>query len=98
MSVVALRLLNLRERMRRMPEAPSDESGLDSLELKILSKRLHRTLKTVRDVALAIGRLGGHMNRKADGLPGWITLWRGMLELQTLASGARLILKMKRFG
>ncbi|MFP5501956.1 MAG: IS4 family transposase, partial [Candidatus Sericytochromatia bacterium] len=38
---------------------------------------------------LAVGRLGGHMNRKADGSPGWLTLWRGMLELQTLVAGAR---------
>lgn len=98
MSVVALRLLDLRERMRWMPDAPSDESGLDPLELKILAKRLDRRLKTIRDVVLAIGRLGGHMNRKADGSPGWLTLWRGMLELQTLVAGARLAAQLKRFG
>jgi len=45
---------------------------------------------TVRDVALAIGRLGGHMNRASDGMPGWITLWRGMRELQLLVEGVRL--------
>jgi hypothetical protein len=29
----------------------------------------------VAEVALAVGRLGGRLNRKSDGLPGWITLW-----------------------
>jgi hypothetical protein len=39
---------------------------------------------------LAVGRLGGHMNRKADGMPGWITLWRGMTKLRLLVQGAKL--------
>ncbi len=48
--------------------------------------------------ALQIGRLGGHMNRKADGMPGWITLWRGMEKLRLLVEGVRLAHKLKRFG
>ena len=32
---------------------------------------------SIRDFTLALGRLGGHQNRKSDGMPGWITLWRG---------------------
>jgi len=39
------------------------------------------------EVALAVGRLGGRLNRKSDGLPGWITLWRGWKILQTLVEG-----------
>jgi hypothetical protein len=39
MSVVALRLLDLRERLRTHPDAPAAESGLDELELKILNFR-----------------------------------------------------------
>jgi hypothetical protein len=89
MSVVALRLVELREQVRRDADAPASESGLSELELAILSRRLHRDLKTVRDVALAIGRLGGHMNRASDGMPGWITLWRGMHELHLMAEGVR---------
>jgi hypothetical protein len=30
------------------------------------------------------------MNRKADGMPGWITLWRGMKALRLMARGAEL--------
>lgn len=97
-SIVALRLLDLRERTRLAPEAPAEEAGLTELELTILRQILKRAIKTVREVALAIGRLGGHMNRKSDGLPGWQTLFRGMTKLNNLVEGACIALKLKRFG
>lgn len=98
MSLTALRLVDLRERLRIAPDAPASEAGLDPLELKILSRETKRYLKTTRDVALAIGRLGGHMNRKADGLPGLITLWHGYTKLQMLVRGARHGMHLARFG
>ena len=97
-SVVALRLLDLRERVRLAPDAPAEQAGLSELELTVLGECLNRSLKTVREVALAIGRLGGHMNRKGDGLPGWQTLFRGMAKLNDLVQGARIALKLKRSG
>jgi len=96
MSVVALRLLHLREIVRIVPDAPPEASGLSQLELAVLAEKTKRSLLTVRDVALALGRLGGHLNRKSDGLPGWITLWRGYLELQVLVEGVRLAHKLKK--
>lgn len=98
MSVAALRLIDLRERGRLSPDEPAEASGLDPLELKLLSVRLNRTLTTIRDVTLAIGRLGGHMNRKSDGMPGWQTLWEGWKELQAMVAGARLLLQMQENG
>jgi hypothetical protein len=97
-SVVALRLLDLREAVRLAPDAPAEQAGLSELELSVLSESVARPLKTVRDVALAIGRLGGHMNRKGDGMPGWITLFRGMAKLNDLVEGARIALKLQRSG
>jgi hypothetical protein len=91
MSVVTLRLLDLRERAWVNPEAPAEQSRLDTVERELLSRRLGRVLETVRDVILALGRLGGHMNRKADGLPGWLTLHRGRKVLQNMVEGARLM-------
>lgn len=88
MSVAALRLLHLREMARLLPEAPAALTGLSELELEVLAYRVKKPLPTVRDVILGIGRLGGHLNRKGDGLPGWITLWRGWQYLQTLVEGA----------
>jgi hypothetical protein len=98
MSVDALRLLELREALRIGPDAPATASGLNALELKILKLKTKRPLKTVNDVNLALGRLGGHMNRKSDGLPGLITLWRGMKKLRALVEGARLGSQLSGFG
>lgn len=90
MSVVALRLLDLKELGRRLPEAAASGSGLDAEEREILGVAVGRELTTVSEVLLAVGRLGGHMNRRSDGMPGWITLWRGMTKLRLLVEGARL--------
>lgn len=90
MSVVALRLLDLRELGRAVPEAPASVTGLSVLELELLSLAVNQTLTTVASVLLALGRLGGHMNRRSDGMPGWITLWRGMKMLRLLVRGAEL--------
>ena len=91
MSIVGLRILDLRERLRMNPEAPAEESGLDELELKVLRKYLKREIKTVKCVALAIGRLGGHQNRKGDGMPGVLSLWWGMSRFLGIMEGVRLM-------
>ena len=98
MSVVALRLVGLREQVRRQPQRPADEAGLDKLTLAVLRRTAHHPIQTVADVALAIGRLGGHLNRHHDGLPGWQTLWRGMQILELLVDGVRLSRKLPGFG
>jgi hypothetical protein len=90
LSVVALQLLVLRERARVSPDAPASESGLDEDEVEMLEAATRRRLVSARDVALALGRLGGHMNRPSDGLPGWQTLWRGLTHLRAMVDGARL--------
>jgi hypothetical protein len=90
MSIVALRLLDLRELGRAAPEAAAAVTGLSPIELEILELAVDRRLTTVACVVLALGRLGGHMNRRRDGMPGWITLWRGMKTLRQLVKGAEL--------
>jgi hypothetical protein len=99
MSVVAIRLLDLRESVRAAPGAPAESSGVDPLSITLLERHVGRRLDTVGDVALAIGRLGGHMGRKRDGLPGWKTLWLGLTRLDAMTLGARLALQQQsRFG
>jgi hypothetical protein len=90
MSLVALRLLDIRELGRAAPEAPAAITGLSAVELDILSIAVNRTLSTVASVRLALSRLGGHMNRRCDGMPGWITLWRGMKVLRLMVKGAEI--------
>ena len=89
MSVVALRLLDLRELGRGFADSAAACTGLDELELEVLSLAVDRELKTVAEVLFAVGRLGGHMNRRKDGSPGSITLWRGMKALRLLVGGAK---------
>ena len=96
MSVVAVRLLALKEQARVDPQAPAEKSGFEPEELHVLAAATERRLNTTGEVILAVGRLGGHMNRKGDGLPGWQTLWRGMSRLATLVEGYRL--GRSRFG
>ena len=98
MSLVALRLIDLREAVRIEPEAPAAQSGLAPLELAVLRVKLKRPIKTVREAALAVGRLGGHMNRKGDGLPGWHTLWVGMKKLHDIVQGVLLAQSIPKFG
>jgi hypothetical protein len=96
LSVVALRLLQVREVARLVPDAPPPASGLSQLELDVLAARTERRLDTVSAVAVAVGHLGGHLNRTRDGLPGWLTLWRGYLILQVLVEGVRLAHKLEK--
>jgi hypothetical protein len=98
MSIVAVRLLELRERLRQTPTAPAEEAGLTELELTVLRARSPKPLLTVGEVSLALGRLGGHLNRTGDGWPGWLTLWRGWQVLQTLIDGVLLARKLGQFG
>jgi hypothetical protein len=94
MSIVALRLLDIRELGRAAPEAPAALTGLSTLELAFLSLAVDRTLTTVASVIMALGRLGGHMNRPSDGMPGWITLWRGMHALRLMVKGAEMAINL----
>jgi Transposase DNA-binding len=98
MAIVAVRLLALKELVHLNAAAPANTSGLSALELQVLSITLQRDLQTVHDVALALGRLGGHMNRPSDGLPGWQSLWAGMRKLITLLEGVMLAQSLKSFG
>lgn len=98
LSIVAVRLLELRERLRQTPTAPAEGAGLTEVELSVLRARSGKALLTVGEVALALGRLGGHLNRTGDGWPGWLTLWRGWQVLQTLIDGVLLARKLDQFG
>jgi len=60
--------------------------ALPKLWVRVLSIWRHQEVcpLMLAEFTLALGRLGGHLNRKSDGLPGWITLWRGWERLHTM--------------
>lgn len=90
LSVVALALVDLREKSRLEPDAPAETSALTSLELRVLRYQSRRPLDTVRAVYLALAALGGHLGRTGDGPPGWQTLWLGRRSLRLLVEGVQM--------
>lgn len=101
LSVVAVTLLNLREASRR---ADADTRRADTLlsseYIEVLSLKRYGEVRddlTVREFFLALARLGGHQNRKCDGHPGWLVLWRGWMKLQAMLDGYRAA-KRKKCG
>ena len=96
LSPLAVRLLQVRACAREDPERPAYEV-IEPLMLAVLAEHaggspLSMTLGTFwREVA----RLGGYLARSHDGPPGWRTIWKGWLSLQTLLEGAHLILHLR---
>jgi hypothetical protein len=95
LSVTAVMLLNLRQAARR-PDAKERQATEVVAPIYEEVLRAHRYKNkprgemTVYEFYLAVARLGGHMNRKADGFPGWLTLWRGWQKLESMVAGAKI--------
>jgi hypothetical protein len=94
-SAVAVFLLQLREWSRLDPEAPCTEV-LDAETWPVLYAAVHGyaappdlATPTIRQAVLWIGRLGGHVGRKGDGMPGIRVLWRGWRDLSRFVAVAR---------
>ena len=91
LSIVALTLLNLREASRRDDARTRRADTLLSCEyVEVLSLKRYGKVRvdlTVHEFFLALARLGGHQNRKCDGHPGWLVLWRGWMKLQAMLDG-----------
>ena len=95
-SAIAVRIVGMRDRVRRTPDAPCSVE-LSEDEWRVLWAHKHdrpaaavQTPPTLRQAVLWIGRLGGHLGRKRDGMPGVRTLWRGLRDLQILVAGYRI--------
>jgi hypothetical protein len=93
LSVVAVQLLILRQQGRDAELGSRPATAVVSVEEEQVLRGWrygsgHEPL-TVAEFFLALARLGGHLNRKSDGAPGWQTLWRGWQKLQLMVQGAR---------
>lgn len=84
-SVVAVRLLQVRCEARTNPTRPASElipaRWITTLTALRTTKGKGPSIVTVRDFYRQLAGLGGHLLRKRDGEPGWITLWRGFEKL-----------------
>lgn len=94
LSVLAVRLLQLKMVARRDPEQPAAQvvpkEWLAAMPL-LLKKR--RPMKTVRDFFRGLAQLGGFLGRKGDGEPGWQTIWGGLEKLLLCLRGADVLAK-----
>jgi hypothetical protein len=94
LSVLTTTLLNLRD-AARAPDADtrpaSDVVNQEYIDVLVrhYSTRLSGFV-SVKAFYMHVARLGGHQNRKCDGFPGWLTLWRGWMKLESMALGYRL--------
>jgi hypothetical protein len=91
LSVVAVRVLQLRQAERQHPEAPASAvaSGLERALVAAAAPGLSAEAMTVGQFVRAVARLGGFLGRRGDGAPGWKTLWRGYQRLQDMVAGCQ---------
>ena len=93
MSVVAVRLLQLKSVARTAPDRPARRL-IPRRWIKMLQavrKNLKKTASlTIGQFYRELAKLGGFLGRKSDGEPGWITIWRGWQKLHLLVRGAQL--------
>lgn len=95
LSVVAVRLLQLKSAARSNPERPAHQIIPQHWIQMLVAAR--KRLKDATSSTMTVGqfyrelaKLGGFLGRKSDGEPGWITIWRGWQQLYLLVRGAEL--------
>lgn len=93
LSILAVRLLQLRTLARTEPERPAEEvvprRWIEML--RSVRKGRHRAISTVYEFFRELAGLGGFLGRKCDGEPGWQTLWHGFEKLLMFLRGAEAI-------
>ncbi|MBM3749047.1 MAG: IS4 family transposase [Acidobacteria bacterium] len=88
---VAARLVQLTYWARTEPHAACTVA-LSDLEWRVAWQFTHKRrvpagtpVPTIAEAVMMIGRMGGHLGRKGDGMPGLRSLWKGWRDLQLLA-------------
>ena len=95
LSVVAVRLLQLKHEARVDPDTPA-AAVVPGPYVKTLAAYLKiSATMTARQFWRGTAQLGGFLGRKGDGDPGWQALWHGWWKLQLLTDGAELGRRMR---
>jgi hypothetical protein len=91
LSVVAVRLLQLKSVARTDPQRPA-KRVVPARWIAMLERLRNspRPIQTVREFFRGLAGLGGFLGRKHDGEPGWITIWRGLTKLILCLRGAAI--------
>ncbi len=90
-AILALRLLQMRELAQQQPDLPAvDVAPNEWVETLAQIRKQPSTGMTIHQFVRCLAGLGGHLGRKRDGQPGWITLWRGVEKLLLILRGRDL--------
>ncbi len=91
LAVLAVRLLQIRSLADEVPDRPAKEI-VPAAWIKVLAqvRKRNADTMTIKEFVRHLGGLGGHLGRKSDGNPGWITLWRGLEKLLLILRGTQL--------
>ncbi|GHO51237.1 IS4 family transposase [Ktedonospora formicarum] len=96
LSPMAVRLLQLRSLSRQEPERLAAEViEPELLEVVAACSQQEASLMALGTFWTEVARLGGFLARRSDGSPGWKTLWKGWLHVQTLLEGVHLSLHLR---
>lgn len=91
LSVVAVRIFQLRTALESQPAAPADQVATAAeIEVLCMWHKQDASELTVREFVRGVAKLGGFLGRKHDGEPGVLTLWRGYQRLQDMLLGYHL--------
>ncbi len=93
LAVVAVRLLSTKMLARSRPDSHEAAASFGPEMIELLEQRFGKPKGgwTNRNLLVATARLGGFLARKCDGMPGWITIWRGWQRLMWMSEGASLM-------
>jgi len=93
-AILALRLLQMRTLADENPELPAIQIvPKEWIETLAQIRKQPLTEMTIHQFVRHLAGLGGHLGRKRDGRPGWITLWRGLEKLLLILRGSALARK-----
>jgi hypothetical protein len=86
-AIEAVRLLQLKSLSRKEPGCVA-EAVVPKKYIRMLEVVQERKIATVREFFHGVARLGGFLDRKGDGEPGWQTIWHGWEKLALMIRGA----------
>jgi hypothetical protein len=98
LSVVAVRLLQLKSAARTNPATPARNLvPLHWIKMLLAARKRSKltVAMTIREFYREVAKLGGFLGRKSDGEPGWITIWRGWQKFYMFIHGAELAQTIK---
>jgi hypothetical protein len=92
LGIIATKLLELKFATRRNPDDFA-KNHVPLIDLQLICSHFHLQKEriTVQQYWHKVASLGGFIGRKSDGDPGWQTLWKGLLRLFDMISGAELV-------